>query len=1151
MATKKGGTGRRRRASAGWKAATASEPFAGKSGEEFQEAVTDLLFTELNASGLTVGRLNAYVASNKGDGGVDAFLEHAPPHPSRLLTGPAVYQFKRACPAPAKLFAELQTPAQQRARELLATGADYILLVGADVPTEHIARVLRQRLKRLIPGWRGQAKVVGARELLDCFRCSTGTWRRFTPGLQATTVHTWDDWAPRFDTRVFHWVPDEARRRLLAAFQEERVGSRRAWRFVGPPGVGKSRFVLELTRELAQQVLIADRWSPSLVELARLRVGWLVVDECTTEKHLELIELLRPTQVRLITIGRDDRTDAVETARLAPLEPADALHLVPEELPLQVRQLIAERSGGYPKLLRLYARSAIRSAERVPQGSEDLQRALREFLEVEFPLTQVALELWALPSVASERDIERLARHEGFGVPEVAVGKARAFLERQGLLGTFGDPPLHYVTPLLFGDWLAGELWKSPEVVLAALEKATPEVRHACVRRLVQGDRSLRAHLAQHLDRLTQLLGPAALAEVAQTIAASSPEGALELVGRLLHATPHLEVIRSATWALRSIAWFPATFERAVDALTPLVDETNATFLSDLFGTHLGTTRADGEQRLRVLERLAEAAAPTALRAAMEACSFETSRGSGGLPGPLRENWRPASREEELDYVWAASRVAGRLLGEEQAALTLRAIRDLFRRGLGEAADPLVEAWGRLGLPPSELRTRLELIAEHDLAELGDQRAEQEQVLRQCLARLPGPSFVDRIVRLASDERWGVRTADEPLPEAVELATQLVESTDPTAVLDALQRSGGPGVHEFGRLCARRDSLRRLLGPSIELAKGAASASQFSVGYFFEWPASDVDAALRAWAEDSSLVPFTFSLMHRLGGSAARAELLMAMVRRGALPRARLGELYFGAWLRGVDDVQALALLELTPLPARFLMASQRFEPSSPLRRVAVDDWFSIEASQLDGMVEHVWLRLAPEARERDAGRFGQAMAQRLREASEAYASSSVLQQAISQWLEASPDALAALLDQFASDARAMSVLRELPLTAASQRVAVAWAKRHLDRAHAVAQLSTGADELALQLLEVADGPLVRGALSARAGSVMGWGDLSALVEGRATELSQLSERARSPGARRWFAAQVDSLTKLAARARRTEDAERAGALPLPFVADR
>lgn len=144
-----------RRSPAGWRASRAVSPFDGREPGQFASDMKDLLYAALSTAGFAPDRLSSFVADNRSDGGVDAYLDGVPLRPSTLLPGPMVFQFKRSCPSESKLIAELNAPAQERARRLLEAGADYALLVGADVRPESIGLALTRRIGALVAGWRG------------------------------------------------------------------------------------------------------------------------------------------------------------------------------------------------------------------------------------------------------------------------------------------------------------------------------------------------------------------------------------------------------------------------------------------------------------------------------------------------------------------------------------------------------------------------------------------------------------------------------------------------------------------------------------------------------------------------------------------------------------------------------------------------------------------------------------------------------------------------------------------------------------------------------------------------------------------------------------------------------------------------------------
>jgi hypothetical protein len=470
---------------------------------------------------------------------------------------------------------------------------------------------------------------------------------------------------------------------------------------------------------------------------------------------------------------------------------------------------------------------------------------------------------------------------------------------------------------------------------------------------------------------------------------------------------------------------------------------------------------------------------------------------------------------------------------------------------LAEAVEPIVDAFVQLELPTTELYRAFELVEQFDLAQLGDERHGQEAVLQRYLRRLPSRTLAERIERLVDSTVWFRKSAEEPPSGASALAKELVESEDAAGVLRSLAGTRGPGPYEFGRLCSRADPEARLL--PIQLGLGAAGTHhQFAVGYFFEWPAERLDPLLNDWARAPSLGPFVFDLIHRLGGSDHRAQLVIDLIDRELVPRARLGDLYMGAWLWAVSDPFALRILERTPLPSRLLIADQwcRDEPSRV--SVVIDAWHGIHGSDLESMVDHVWGEIAGKARLQDPTRFGATMIERLREAGEAQSSTHSLKQVLGDWLGAEPGAVARILSAALDDRRVMWPIRELSLPPAAAAAAVEWARQHLDSAWFVTEFSSGFDELALALLEaVPRNDLLAGALSARARSGHFWGSGTEFWTARAEHLERLAERAELNSTRRWLVAHSKDARKRARHAQQHERAYDEGVIPLPFVANR
>jgi hypothetical protein len=273
------------------------------------------------------------------------------------------------------------------------------------------------------------------------------------------------------------------------------------------------------------------------------------------------------------------------------------------------------------------------------------------------------------------------------------------------------------------------------------------------------------------------------------------------------------------------------------------------------------------------------------------------------------------------------------------------------------------------------------------------------------------------------------------------------------------------------------------------------------------------------------------------------------MVREGLIPRARLSELYLGAWLTGVTDEDALSILDEMPMPGRLLAAEQRFGEGSPQRRVVIELWFQVRAHDLHDMVEHVWSQLAQEARRYDSVRFSESLLGVLSDPS--LHSTATVGALLHDWLEEEPQAISSVLAAIHRTPLLSLGMRGFQLNEPTLTFALMWLKEQPEAILTVAHLSSGTDPLAVELLDTyGENESVRSALMVAAQSYFGWGNRSDLLRTQSERLRALSQRAKAAHTKTWFREVVASLERQAEAAGDLEAAYDSGAIHHPYAAD-
>jgi hypothetical protein len=954
-----------------------AEVFQSLSGDTFAQAIQALLEAELTRIGIGLDKLQEVLTNtSKADGGIDAYIAVSPTSTSGFLgKQPEVFQFKRSCPSPTDLLKELKT--QQRARERLKSGDGYVLVVGADLTdaTERCSEIGRL-IKELEPNV-GDVRLFHAGSLKLWFRRHPSCWHHI-PSLRSAADHLipWSDWAnsPQQHVADFPWTADEARNTAIQTL----IGRVRQGEHVhvsGAPGVGKTRLVLEALRDMRGSVVYSGQYHQSLNALGQARdlFGALVVDECTPEQAANLVRVIGNSGLIIVTIGASNFRRASHGPNVIWLEPLPAAEqaqlaecVVSSTVPSEQRRELARRSGGYPKLIRLLIRAREYSPESL--GTDWNDAAVRQLL-VQFVAhgeTERIFWVLALPTLFGRAEFKELAI--AGQVNEQDLGAAFSRLEDLALIGTVGDR--HYITPQLVADWFSGLAWNGDSNGLLTLlvNHCSPSLLRRCIDRL--GDPQFLPVLERlNLDTLVSSLPGAAVAKLASTLAESGlPLRALPLLRKLL--PPNLEWPRDSghAFALRHVAWFDETFFEAAILLAEFVAATDLRAvdycLIDLFGTHLGTTQADGAQRIEVLARLARhnstSVRALACRGARLACSIEGGPISNGLPAPLRTNWRPQSLKEERTYRSAAARVLIELMGDDSDEVNsiarssaLSIIRSLVRSELPGIAATVVEAWASLRLPLAPIRSATEVVQRFDQAQFQAVPAPEVAQYNDAVALLTPTTLLDRL-----EEAVRQLAVGETPPQLGPLALELMKSPELPRILEWLVGDEAVPAFALGDACARHDTNHELVHELGRLAP-TASSHRFTAGYIHGM-GTDADTVLEGWSQSSELHQVIFEAIRHGPSTNAREALLERLVTAGAYSSKDLAGLVFGGWIVRLELPAAISLIRACARYPRaaFALAFQLERFTKPSRQdlfeLLAETWSALRPEHI-GQVHAAW----------------------------------------------------------------------------------------------------------------------------------------------------------------------------------------------------
>jgi hypothetical protein len=475
---------------------------------------------------------------------------------------------------------------------------------------------------------------------------------------------------------------------------------------VGHPGVGRTRFALEVVRDPALRAfaVYAPRVDEAVIDaLGRARGDpaarmLVVVDQATEDAIGPLNQQVRLAggRVRLVTIGEAPPDDAqgIEVVALTRLDPQEMGEVVRRQvpgLPFEHVDFVVRFADGYVKLARIVW-SALREAPDV-QGFELLLREgnIRGLLgrllggvedEVVGSLQVVAI----MARVGWEAEVEAegraIAEHLGLGWREVRRDVHRVHM-RLGIAPLAGR--FRFISPYPLALHLAHDALELYAQDMPRLPAVLPTqgARNAFFKRVgeLAGQPAATRICRATLDRYTTLsnfMDPGS-ARIWAHVALADPERAVrDLRAALDRATPEerrafAEDRVEAIWTLEKVAWHREMFadvmlilaELSVAAPPPL-DQNLARKFCERFQVVLGGTTVPYLERLPVLDELLRRPEPAyrrlVVQALARACHVGDTRPGGYEDQNLvivEPEWHPRAEEEIRVRQEAMGRLSG------------------------------------------------------------------------------------------------------------------------------------------------------------------------------------------------------------------------------------------------------------------------------------------------------------------------------------------------------------------------------------------------------------------------------------------------------------------------------------------------------------
>jgi hypothetical protein len=912
--------------------------------------MADLLRAQAYRSNGSAVDVRTNVEIKAGDDGCDGWSPASKTEEAWFGEVPTCWQYKAGVAGqPAKLKGEVSKPLP---KQTLLDGHRFVLVAtgsknGAAGERSRRAVLSKEAAAAGLPT--GRIDVIGADRLarwVNEHPAVAAAWAGRPAGLKRL-----DTWAqlevhetPWQSTPEIDTLLEEMRKKL-----DLRTGELVHLHIQGPPGVGKSRFALELCRGAEwresvvyfsnaadfrlQEILDAAASDPAVAIV-------IVADEIQREQLAPLRDALdgNGSQVRLITIGQCNSPDSrrIPVQVIKPLGTEQVRNIVSEWYPSMPRErieFVVQFSDGYIKLARLAADAAARDTSvDVRQLLKDggirtlLDRMLdgerREHLYVVAALARVG---WT-DDVQSEG--AALSKHFGWSWTDVRTTVDR-FDRKFGIAPRGGR--YRYISPKPLAVYLAVEAWETLPDLLKSLPAALPndDARQAYYERLamIASNPHAKQFSTDQLKvffSIEHFIDPLSISRWA-AVAAGDPVLAAKGILRALEGQDVQrrreiagEARRTAVWTLTKLAWKPAAFHDATMALALLAEAENETWGNNAtgefrhrFSVLLGGTPVSYVNRLTVIDEIVATGRTALMKLAIDALSQVGSQHANrteiaNLGDEAREpEWRPRTGEENLDCVREATTRLKAIASKSDSEL----LRDLIAAVNGLAILLRPPPTRRLVLEFYEVVRQCHPSAREAIRRVVEDIIRREQLywkelppedlqeLESAQKAFEDPSPAARLQQYVGQSSF----IKAEQPDLTPLAQELLEDTSLVAANWGWLTSGSAADGwRFGLALGELDehgSLEHLFGrldhrgPDLRLVSGYVFARNEKLGatWFDEW----IAAELRRDSEDFHLL---FEIATRVNPTTVSAQLIQAAIKTRKVDPRLVGQLAYSAW---------------------------------------------------------------------------------------------------------------------------------------------------------------------------------------------------------------------------------------------------------------
>jgi hypothetical protein len=931
-------------------AQASSQRIAAMGDTDLNELMNDLLHAQAHRCHSPREEVRVNTEDKAKDGGCDGWTALPKIKDSWLGQSDTCWQFKAgSAGTPARLKGEI---GKSIPKETLAKGGRFVVVASGSKSGK---RGENDRLEIL----RSEATALGLPidkiDVIGSERLTT--WCNQNPAVAARWsgrpqgMWTLSDWT---NTEV-HRVPWQASENVAAELASQRIlldfeeGSVSHLHIYGQPGVGKTRFALELCREAT--------WSNSVIyiqQAADLRLLELI-DSAATEHDIRMVIVADEVQqqqilplrdsigrangrIRLITIGHSSSPDPqrVPALLVEPLDRQRASQVVlgwHPNLPNEHVDFIVRFSAGFVRLAKLAADAVAKNTAIDIRGLLS-QHEIRSFLDGMLgngdrrALYVVAV----LDSVGwtGEEQAEGVAVSQHLGLDWNQVkADVENYHGRLGIAPRGGH--YRYISPTPLGIHLAVEAWTIYPELLRTLPDALPteQAKDAYYARLnaIASNPQARQFAREQLGFFFKLADfrDARTARRWSALSAADPDLAASNIVKALDSSSVAERLqiegnarREIVWTLIRLAWRSQSFYDATRALALLGEAENESWGNNAVGEFigrfqifLGGTALPYLDRMPVLDDLVTENRPAltslVIRALARAAEQHFTRnGSEPVSDQLpAAEWLPATGSEHFQCITASVERLLTLTKQakpEQKEDLVAATKEFAIMLRDTPVRPLViglfEAV-RAAYPDTreKLRRAIADIINRERKYWKELPPEELTELDDLHARFEDTSMGARLRQFVGQSHWETGEKIDLRP----LAKELLQSPDSLKEEWAWLTSGeAEDGWRLGEALAQEDADQLLAGTAMSLP-GAGYDLRVVCGYIGalknklgdEWYDEWVSTQTKAHPDSVNLL---FEAAWRCGVTESVIQLIVKALRSSPVAPAIVGRLEFGRW---------------------------------------------------------------------------------------------------------------------------------------------------------------------------------------------------------------------------------------------------------------